>query len=234
MNVNLSCIIVDDEPVGIQLIGAFLHRIPFVECRGSFEDATTALDFLKTHEVDILITDIGMPGVSGIQMVRLLPALPEVIFTTAHRDFATDGFDLDVVDYLLKPISFQRFQVAINKVRERLELRKASINRQRDFLFIKEEDAFIKISCSDIAFMEANGDYVKIFRKDNSSLLTRKTMAEMENLLPSHFIRVHKSYIANIESIASVSQLRITLHGGHEIPISRSYKDIVNKRMGIG
>lgn len=235
MSQYLSCIIVDDELAGIRLVEAFLEKIPNVEPITSFQDAVAARAFLETNHTDILITDIQMPQLSGLDMIRSLSFVPEVIFTTAHRNFAADGFDVDAVDFLLKPLNFARFQTAIDKARLRLQSRWIVSRQKTDFLFIKHEHKHIRVPLRDIAYMEAMGDYIHIFLQDHSRLTTRRTLADLQVTLPAdQFIRVHKSYIINVAMIRSVQPSLITLNSDEEIPVAKSYRAAVCRKLGIG
>lgn len=234
MDQKLSCIIVDDEPVGIQLIEAFLKKMPYMKHLASFDNAASALAFLETNHADILISDIQMPGLSGLEMVRSLPFSPEVIFTTAHRNFAADGFDVDAADFLLKPMNFGRFQTAIDKARIRLQSKWIARPPTTAFIFIKQEHSHVKVPLQDIAYLEAMGDYMQICLADHLKLITRSTLTEIQAKLPADkFIRVHKSFVINMAMIQAIHPSQITLSTGQEIPIARSYRSMVSTKLGI-
>ena len=237
MNRKLKCIIVEDESIGIKLIEAFVKKIPYMECDGSFGDAFAALDYLQLNKVDILITDIQMPGMTGLDMVRSMPSPPAIILITAYRDFAPEGFDINAIDYLVKPINFDRFEKAITRAKDQVCARIENQNYPKpsiDFLFVKNNTGHLKISLEDIAYIEANGDYANVCKKDNTKLIMRTTMIDIERKLPvSQFIRVHKSYIVNISSIYLVQNSFIELSDKTEIPLSKNYKALVNERIGV-
>lgn len=237
MNRKLRCIIVENETIGIKLIEAFVKKIAYLESGGSFEDAFTALDYLQQYDVDILITDIQMPGMNGLDMVRSLPTPPAIIFITAYRDFAPDGFDMNAVDYLIKPVNFERFEKAVTKAKDFLHGRMENTRQYQpppEFLFLKKESGYLKLLFSEIAYIEANGDYANIYARDNTKDVIRTTMAELEEKLPvAQFIRVHKSYMVNINSIHFVHHTCIELNNKKEIPLSKNYKPEVARRMGI-
>lgn len=237
MNRKLRCIIVDDEPGGIKLLEAHLSKINYLESAGSFDDAATALAYLQEQDIDILFTDIQMPGMNGLDMVRSLPDPPVTIFVSAHRDFAPEGFETDAIDYLIKPVTFERFEKAVNKARDFIHLQseaKKNTSLGNNFLFIRSEDGFLKIFFEEILYFQADGDYVSIVTAKDKEILWRITMSELENKLKGHqFIRVHKSYIVNVNSISSLKQGNIELINATKIPISKSYKEELNKRIGI-
>lgn len=234
MNRKLQCLIAEDEEAGARLMEEFIKGIPYLVHAGSFEDASSALQFMEGHEVDILITDIEMPGMNGLEMVRSLPVPPAVIFTTAYRDFAPEGFDANAIDYLVKPVSFERFKKAIEKARNHLYMQPAPASVPEDFVFVKKESGYLKLSLTDIAYIEANGDYVNIFTLKNTKTILRITMSELEDKLPaSMFLRVHKSYIVNIHMVHFVYPSYIELSSRKEIPLSKNYKAEINRMMGL-
>lgn len=237
MNRKLRCLIVDDEPMGIKLMEAFLHKINYLELAGSFDDAADALGFLKEQEIDILFTDIQMPGMSGLDLVKSLPHPPVTIFVSAHRDFAPEGFETDAIDYLVKPVTFGRFEKAVNKARNFIHLQfDAEKNTIHDdpFLFVKSDNGYLKILFEEIIYFQGKGDYVLLVTRQKNDILWRITMSDLENKLPAiHFIRAHKSYIVNINSILSVYPGHLKLINQLEIPLSKFYKAELSKRIGI-
>jgi DNA-binding LytR/AlgR family response regulator len=228
---------VDDEPMGIKLMEAFVNKINYLELACSYDDPTDALNFLKKEEVDIVFTDIQMPGMNGLSLVKSLPNPPLIIFVSAHRDFVPEGFETDAVDYLVKPVTFPRFEKAVDKARNHFSLKfeaeKNAIGRD-PFLFVKSDNGYLKILFEDIIYFQAKGDYVLVVTKEKKDILWRITMSELENKLPViHFIRAHKSYIVNINSILSVYPAHLELINKMKIPLSKSYKAELNKRIGI-
>jgi DNA-binding LytR/AlgR family response regulator len=224
--------------MAIKLLEAFVDKISYLELMESFDDASDALNFLESHEIDILFTDIQMPEINGLEMVRSLPNPPVTIFVSAHRDFAAEGFETDAIDYLIKPVTFHRFQKAVNKARDfinlRLEAQKKSATND-PFLFIKSDNGYIRVLLEEIIYFLAKGDYVSVITREQKKLLWRITMAEIENKVhSSHFMRVHKSYIININYIVSVHAGYINMVDNIEIPLSKSYKPRLAQRIGIG
>lgn len=237
MNRKLRCLIVDDEPVAVNLLEAFVKKINYLELEASYSDAGDALQFLEQHEVDILVTDIQMPDINGLDLVKSLVPPPVTIFVSAHRDFAADGFETDAIDYLLKPVTFPRFEKAVNKARNFIHLREEAAKSalpEDPFLFVKTDDGYLKILLDDIAYFQAKGDYVLVVKREKKDILWRITMSELEKRLsPVHFIRTHRSYIVNVNNILSVFPARIELTSHLEIPLSKFYKPELEKRIGI-
>jgi DNA-binding LytR/AlgR family response regulator len=216
---------------------AFVNKINFLELAGSFDVAADALNFLEHRDIDILFTDIQMPGINGLELVKSLPNPPVTIFISAHRDFAPEGFEADAVDYLVKPVTFPRFEKAVTKARNYLFLRfEAEKNSSADdpFLFVKSDNGYLKVLLEDIIYFQAKGDYVLIVTRQKKDVLWRTTMAKLEDKLTSQqFIRVHKSYIVNINMIHLLYQNRIELVNKTEVPLSKFYKADLDKRTGI-
>jgi len=234
---RLPILIIDDEPVAVNLLEDFVKKINYLELEASYSDAGDALQFLEQHEVDILITDVQMPDINGLDLVKSLTSPPVTIFVSAHRDFAADGFETDAVDYLLKPVTFSRFEKAVNKARNFIHLPseagKSAIT-QDPFLFVKTDDGYTKILLDDIAYFQAKGDYVLMVKREKKDILWRITMSDLEKRLsPVHFICTHRSYIINVNNILSVFPARIELTNHLEIPLSKFYKPELEKRIGI-
>lgn len=244
MNEKLKCIVIDDEPIGKELIVDFVKTIPFLELQASYEDSMEALVYLQSNEVDIIFSDIQMPKINGIELIRSLSKQPSIIFITAHRDFALEGFEDGVVDYLVKPVAYNRFLKAVNRAKERIqgavissktetpkpeESSKASVDR----IFIKVNGKLVKVILSDILYGEALGDYLKIVT-DTESFTTLATLKSMEDLLvPPMFFRVQRSFIVKLTAIKSVSGNVIELNNGKAITIASSKKDEMFSLLGI-
>jgi DNA-binding LytR/AlgR family response regulator len=237
MNRKLRCLIVDDEPIGIELIKAYIDKLPYLQLAGWYEDAPSAIGFLQENDVDILFSDIQMPETNGLDMVNTLPNPPLTIFISAHRDFAPEGFDTEAVDYLVKPVTFQRFEKAVNKARNFIRLRleaEKNIHADDPFLFVKSDSGFLKVLYEDIIYFQAKGDYVLVVTRQEKDILWRITMLEVENKIHSnHFVRVHRSYVVNINRIVSVHRGLLELMNHIKIPFSKSYKPEVSRRIGI-
>lgn len=238
---KIKCLIVDDETLAQKVVEKYATDIPALEVVGKAKNAMQALDILHSTEVDLMFLDINMPKLSGLSFLKTLKNPPLVIITTAYREYAYEGFELDVVDYLKKPFSFERFLMAINKVQEKMKpLAKASnyildepSRKQIDesFIFLKSEKKTYKIDLKDILFIESVGDYIKVHTPDKV-ILSYQTLKKLEGMLSNtHFPRVHKSYIVSISKINSFEGNQIKIYD-QIIPIGRNYKqnfnDLVN------
>ncbi|MDM1072061.1 response regulator transcription factor [Empedobacter brevis] len=230
---KLSCIILDDEPLGREIIEHFSSKISFLDVKKSFEDPIEAMLFLQEHTIDLLITDINMPQINGIELVQSLRHPPAIIFVTAHRDFALDGFDSGAIDYLVKPVRFERFLTAVNRVKERQKEVYDTETVVRDFIFVKANGKLEKIIFNEIIYIEAQGDYLKIVTK-NEHFVTLSTMKSFEeHLLIPEFLRVQRSFIVNVSAIQSFSGHTIELDNGKSISISVSKKEELFKILGV-
>ncbi|WP_299114375.1 LytTR family DNA-binding domain-containing protein [uncultured Winogradskyella sp.] len=218
----MTCIIIDDEPLAIDLLESYASKIEDLEVIGTFNNALDALKILREKSVDLLFLDIQMPEITGVEFKKIISPDINVIFTTAYSDYALESYDLNAVDYLLKPITFQRFIQAVEKVKKKSA---ASItNDNSEYLFVKTEYRHQKIFFSDILFLKGLSDYVSIQTK-SGKVLTLQNMKDFEKNLPKDkFIRVHKSYIVSLEHIEYIERNRIIIQGEH-IPIGATYKD---------
>ncbi|ANI87874.1 DNA-binding response regulator [Arachidicoccus ginsenosidimutans] len=218
-----TCIAIDDEPLALKLIEGYIRRMPQLKLIQTFEDAIAGSEFIRHHAVDILFIDIEMPDISGLALVSALSEKPQVIFTTAYKNFAYEGFELDAVDFLLKPISFERFKKAVNKAVDAIE-KKTIRNNEAEHFFIWSEYKQVKIITSHILYIEAKDDYVCVYLKNARPVLTLITLKEMLTKLPADkFLRIHRSYIIPLYEIQEVSGRKVRLHSGKEFPVSNSY-----------
>ncbi|MEM8929015.1 MAG: LytTR family DNA-binding domain-containing protein [Bacteroidota bacterium] len=224
---KIQCIIIDDEPLAIQVIQSHLAPLPEIEVVDSFQDPTKAFEVLNQGKIDLVFLDIEMPQLSGLELIKTIPPSVKVIFTTAFRNYALESYDLDAVDYLLKPISFSRLYKAINKYKSSSNLPVSIENPQgsvpqHDHLYVNSNKKFIKINFDDIDYVESMKDYVRIFTlKENT--ITKDTIANFEKKLPRSFLRIHRSYIVNTLKITAFTKMDVEL-GQKEIPIGASYK----------
>jgi two-component system LytT family response regulator len=222
---KISCIIIDDEPNALRLLEGHISKIPYLHLKGSFFDALEALEFLKKNPVDLIFTDINMPLLTGLELADILPASQKFIFTTAFTEHALSSFSYYVIDYLLKPISFKRFIQAVNKAEA---VTPADINisdtnhQQKTTVFAKSGKQIIKIDFNDVLYIKGEKEYVSIHFK-NERLLIYKRMKEMEALLPLHFIRIHTSFIININYIQKI-EMNHVLIDNIKIQISENYR----------
>jgi len=229
MSDRIKCLIVDDEPIAREIIESFVKNINFLELVAVCEDPFEALEILEDNRIDLLISDIQMPAIDGLELVRSLPFPPLIIFITAHENFAMQGFDLGVVDYLLKPISFDRFLKAINKARLQIAMRNpetlGSKNESSDHIFIKVNEKLIKFKYQDILYIEAFGDFLKI-HISGSHFLTYSTIKGIQAKLPAnYFVRIHNSYVVGMHAVKSLIGDKVELTDGTLLPISKSHKD---------
>jgi two-component system, LytTR family, response regulator len=232
---KLSCIIVEDEPLARNLMEAYVQKVSNLELIKSFSDPLQALDFLRENTIDILFCDIQMPEITGITLLKILQKKPLVILTTAYSEYALEGYELEVFDYLLKPISFERFLKAVEKATKRLTSNEAIIPVEthyqlfenellpKEFIFVKDGTKLIKVKLADILYIEGLKDYVSIITKEKR-IVSLQTLKSLEILLPvSQFIRVHNSFIIAFAAIDTVDKEKILI-GKNYIPISDTYK----------
>lgn len=232
----ITCLAVDDEPLALDLLEDNISKIPFLKLIRKCSNAFEANEVMRAQQIDLIFLDIQMPGITGIQFLQGLSGIqPLVIFVTAYEQYAIDGFNLDVVDYLLKPVSFERFLKATNKALEKMNARKTGTSAvastaAADFLFVNSEYNLVRIDFNDIAYIEGLKDYVKIFLLSAKwPVITRMSMKSLEEKLPSdQFVRVHKSFIVSLSKISSIRKGRISMLET-QIPISEHYKDNLYK-----
>jgi len=236
MNNNISCIIVDDEPLAIEVIESYLIGIGGFDIIAKCNNALDAYQVLQQKNIELIFLDIQMPKLSGISIIKSLHNPPKVIITTAYRDYAIDGYELDVVDYLLKPIRQERFIKAIDKYNSQRKNQTptiAEISQQeptKPFIYLKSKRKTLKIFLEDIILIEGMKDYVLVHTKDSKIITKEQIKAIEEKLLNSNFIRVHKSFIVSLEKITAFDSRSIEI-GKKEIPIGRNYKNEVLKKL---
>jgi len=226
MNDAICCLIVDDEHLARSLLAAYVAKLPQLKLVDSCENAMQALAVLQTQPVDVLLLDIQMPDLSGLELVQVLNPRPLVILTTAYAEYALKGFELEVMDYLLKPIAFERFVQAINKAAAQLKLRReaaATVASPADYFYAKVDYKWLKVRYEDVLYIEGLKEYVSIFTPQRR-LVVYQALKKLEHSLPpGKFIRVHKSYIVALDKITAVYGNTIEI-GQKEIPIGKSYK----------
>lgn len=234
---KINCIVIDDELPAIEQMEEYISRIPFLNLLGSFDNAIEPINFLKSTQVELIFLDIEMEGFTGLQLIKTLQNKPKIVLTTAYDKYAIEAFDLNVSDYLLKPISFERFIKSIDKIFDLFEGTKSMDKNEpiykRDYFFVKTEFRMQRVDFMDIVFIEGMNEYLGI-NTVNERIMTLQNFKSIEEILPvDNFIRVHKSYIVAINKIDSVERNRITI-GDKIIPVSNTYKDafnlILNKR----
>lgn len=234
---KLACIAIDDEPLALDIIVEYCNKISFLELVKTFDNAIDVLEFLKKEQVDLMFLDIQMEGLTGVQLLKVLNNRPKVVMTTAYEKFALQGYELDVTDYLLKPISFERFTKAVNKVYEIIFMEKGSDNRQKvasvgdqkitsgeDYIFVKADSKLVKVSFNEILYVEGQGDYLAIVTREKK-LMTLQNFANLQQSLPyPDFVRVHKSYIIAFDKIDKIEKNRVYI-GDKPIPVSDTYRN---------
>lgn len=225
---SIKCIAIDDEPPALVLLRQYIAQCPGLQLLQTFDDAITGSEFLRQNPVDLLFIDINMPDITGLDLVRSLEEKPMIIFTTGHKKFAMDGFELDAADYLLKPISFERFSKAVNKATEYFEYRKKSKTEETENLFVYSEYRMVKISLTDIEYIESLEDYIRINLTTGKPVMTLMTMKKVLEKLPTgKFKRIHRSYIVAVDKVKSILNRKARLISGAELPISDSYLDFI-------
>ncbi len=225
---NIRCLIVDDEPLALKQMEAYVGKVPGVEIVGKCSSALAALQIINNEEVDLLFSDISMPDMNGIELVRQVADRCFIVFTTAYSEYALEGYKVEAVDYLLKPFGLSDVVSAVEKVRRRMEKRVAeqSADIVDDYIYIKNDSKMSKVKIADIALVEGLSEYVRVYVEgEQRPLTTLLSMRKAEETLPSDsFMRVHRSWIVNLNKIQSISHLRISI-AGQLVPISDSYKD---------
>ena len=231
---KLKCLIVDDEILAQDVVEKYVASMPTLSLVGKCDNAIEAISFLHNNPVDVLFLDLNMPELSGLDMLKTLANPPKVILTTAYSEYALESYEYGVVDYLLKPIKFERFIKAINKVVEQFEETKKVVEehqpKQPPTIFIKEDQVTYQINLADILFVEAYGNYLKVHTSEKV-FVTRDTMHDMVDKLPDDlFLRVHKSYIVALSKISSISGNRVYIDR-MEIPIGEMYKMVLKQKI---
>jgi len=226
---KLSCIIVDDEPVARKILHEFVEQVPFMDLQGKFENAIKAEAFLKNNAVDMIFLDIEMPKVSGLQFLQKMHIESMVILTTAFPQYALEGYELDIIDYLLKPFALSRFLKAVQKAKDFYQLKNmATGTLLPSYIFIKSEKRIEKIELNDILYAESVGNYVSVYTKDKR-IIAYLTMKSLESQLPPNdFIKIHQSYLVNASKIDAIEGNEIKI-GSRSLPMSRNYREMVMK-----
>ncbi|WP_313996504.1 LytR/AlgR family response regulator transcription factor [Xanthocytophaga flava] len=232
----MNCIAVDDESLALDLLVDNIQQIPYLKLVKRCKNAFEAMDALRNEQVDLMFLDIQMPGITGVQLLQGLSYSPMVIFITAYDQYALEGFNLDVVDYLLKPVSFERFLKATNKAYELFSLRKQEVKPaiENDYFFVHADYSLVKIKMSEIVYVEGLKDYLKIYLAGQSRpVVTRMTMKSLEENLPvSQFVRVHRSYIVALDKIDCIRNQKIKI-GEVFIPISEHYSEAFLSKINL-
>ncbi len=222
----MKTIIVDDEPKAIELLKYYLEHFNSIELLGTFRNGLKAFEFLSKEPVDLIFLDINMPHISGISLSKMLPDNVKVIFTTAYSEYAVESYEIQAVDYLVKPISLERFTKSISRV---LSSKSLTIEKENQLIFVKSGFETYRLESTSILYLEKEGNYMN-YHCVNQKILARETIQEAFKKLPDNFIRAHKSHIVNVERISSFTNNELTI-GKEKVPISETYKNDVLKRL---
>lgn len=237
----IKTLLIDDEPIALEKMKNYLSRVPFFELAGSCRSGLEAIDFLASNPVDLILTDIQMPDMNGLEFVKSLSAAPMVVFTTAFQEYALESYRVSAVDYLLKPYSFADFQKMAVKVREKF-MRERGQNRSEtdeiaakpeNSIFVKADHRYIRIEATDIRFIKSYGEYLQIYVKGNDQpLLTLSSFPAILLRLSDNFIQVHRSYVVNINNVKHVERGRIVMEEGQSVPIGDNYRTELLQYLG--
>lgn len=234
---KLNCLLVDDEPLAVKVLETHIENIPTLHIAGSCTNAFTAMEALKKDNIDLMFLDIHMPKLMGHEFLRTLRNPPKVIFTTAYKEYALDAFELDAIDYLLKPITLERLMKAVNKI-SNVQINEVkeenSVVDIQGFVYFRSDRKMIKVGYSDIVYIESMKDYIKIVRVNDKPLLVKQSISSLADALPVNlFLRIHRSYIVAINKITAFTNHDVEI-GGQEIPIGRLYADQLEKMAKAG
>lgn len=222
----IRCLAIDDEPLALQQIAAYINKVPFLELAAQCQSALEARQFLSDERVDAIFCDINMPDLNGMDFVKSLTAPPLVVFTTAYSEYAIEGFKVNAVDYLLKPFGMQEFMRAANRLQERLSIPASAPAETDDTLFLKTDYRIVKVNIPDIRYVEAMSEYLKVWIEgETKPIITLLSMKKMEERLPDNFMRIHRSYIINLDKIQEVNKNRVIMDADTYLPIGDLYKE---------
>ncbi len=225
---KIKCIVIEDEPLAVKVLSDYILQVPFLELQGTFKDAILATEYLRSNSVDLIFLDIHLPKLKGMAFLKTLTNPPSIIITTAYHQYAVEGFNLNVTDYLLKPIEFDRFLIAVNKVKtaEREKQEPAESQEAKDYLFLNVQKKKVKILFSEIVYIESQREYIKI-STTKKEYISKMSTHEIESLLPANlFKRIHRSFIVSVNKIESYTAEMVEVNGV-SIPIGRGYKDVI-------
>ena len=225
---KIKCIIIEDEPLAVKVLADYISQVPFLELKGSFKDAILATEYLRDNHTDLIFLDIHLPKLKGMAFLKTLTHPPAIIITTAYHQYAIEGFNMNVTDYLLKPFEFERFLIAVTKVKTaETEKQKTNENPEiKDYLFLNVQKKKVKILFSEIVYIESQREYIRIITT-KKEYISKMGTHEIEDLLPAHlFKRIHRSFIVSLSKIESYTAEMVEVNGV-SIPIGRGYRDII-------
>ena len=228
----MTCIAIDDEPKALEVIERYCQKISLASLKATFREPLKAIEFLNREKVDLIFLDINMPDISGMQLLQTLSPRPLIIFTTAYSQYAVESYELNALDYLLKPVTFERFLMAINRAAAALSSKNTTGLDEDAAVFIKSGPQTHRVKVSEILYLEKNGNYITVHLKDGN-ILIRENMGDIFDLVPAaDFIRVHKSYVVGIRHISMIEVHQLIVNG-EKIPIGSTYRDSLRDRLGI-
>lgn len=227
----IHCIAIDDEPLALELLEDNISKLPYLKLAGSFDNAIEAMKMVQEQKIDLIFLDIQMPGLTGLQFIQSLTVKPMIILITAYEKYALEGFNLEVTDYLVKPVSLERFIKACNRAKELFDLKNTSASAAKpsqDYFFVNVEYSLVKVTVDDIVYIEGLKDYIKIHLNSSAkAIITRMPMKTIEEQLPADkFIRIHKSYIVSVAFISAVKKTSVFINS-IELPVSDNYRDAI-------
>jgi|SRR6185437_7674613 len=230
----MNCIAVDDEPKALEVIERYCQKIDSICLKGAFREPLKAVEFLNREQIDLVFLDINMPDINGLQLIAGLTAKPMIIFTTAYSSHAVESYNLNAVDYLLKPITFERFLAAVNKAMNLFLLKGKTVvkNETSEMVFIKSGSQIHHVKIADILYLEKDGNYITIFMKDKK-ILVRENMTDIFDIVPqADFVRVHKSFVVAVRHIAMIEVHQLIING-QKIPVGSTYREPLKARLGL-
>jgi DNA-binding LytR/AlgR family response regulator len=224
-----KCLIVDDEPPALNVLKKYTEALEYLEIIGTLNNACQVIDLLHNQKVDLMFLDINMPKLLGTQLLKTIKDPPKVIFTTAHKDYAVDAFELDAIDYLLKPVSFERFLKAVNKFCQINPVETDQYDNAPGFLYFRSDRKMVKVFLDDIMYIESFKDYIVIHRQNAADLKVKYSISSVDNMLPQNlFLRIHRSFIVSMKKVTAFTINDVEI-GKIELPIGRSYPDVFKK-----
>ncbi len=230
---KIKCLAVDDEPLALQQLNLYIEKTPFLETVALCQSAYDCMDVLDKKEVDLMFVDINMPDINGLEFVKSLTVKPKIIFTTAYSEFAYDGFQLDAIDYILKPIDYASFLKAVNKAKMWFDLLQRNADtkvlQKEEDIFVKSDYKIVRIHIDDIKYIESANEYIKIHLDNNELITTLMRLKNIEEQLSTQkFMRIHRSFIVHLSKIKAVERSRVQLDSEIYIPVGDQYKDVFN------
>jgi len=236
---KIKCIAIDDEPLAVKKIAGYIQKIPFLELVAQCRNVAETMEVMSQTEIQLLFIDINMPDISGMEFVKSLHSRPYIVFTTAYSEYAVEGFEVQAVDYLLKPISFVNLLKAANKVKVLMDLKANNQNGNKvesaNFMFVKSAYKSIRVDFDTIKYIESQHEYIKIHLLSNESVTTKMSLKSIEELLPDNkFVKVHRSFIVHLKEVSVIERNRIVFENKIYIPISEQYKESFQRSMDNG